>query len=88
MGWTILPGSPSGAVEGAAAGAELLFGFEFELALDADLGFCAQGGRSDWACVKALPAKNSAGAARSKVRSGRKGFIDVKFMRDRQVVDN
>src|SRR6266699_3358053 len=68
VGWTIFPGSTSRAVDGAAVGVELVLDLEFELAAEADLGFCAQGGRSDWASLKALPAKNSAGTVRSKVR--------------------
>ena len=68
MGWTILPGSASGAVDGAVLDAEVVLDLEFELDAEADLGFCAQGGRSDWASLKVLPAKNTTGTARSKVR--------------------
>jgi len=59
----IFPGSPSGAVDGAEVEAEVVLDLEFELALEADLGFCAQGGRSDWASLKVLETRSSAMSA-------------------------
>jgi hypothetical protein len=77
VGWTIFPGSPSGADVGAAVEVEAVLGLEVELAVAVDFGFCAQGGRSDWAWLKAMEAKSSAGMAKSKVEWGRKGVIDI-----------
>jgi hypothetical protein len=49
VGWTIFPGSPSGADVGETVEAALEDVPELgvELAVAGDFGFCAQGGRSD-----------------------------------------
>src|SRR5260370_37011799 len=74
VGWTIFPGPPSGdELEELAPDVEL----EVELALALDFGFCAQGGRSDWSWLNAIPAKSSTGTARSKEKARRKGVIDI-----------
>src|SRR5260370_13477776 len=76
VGWTIFPGSPSGdELEELAPDVEL----EVELALALDFGFCAHGGRSDWSWLNAIPAKSSAGTARSKENARRKGAIDIEI---------
>src|ERR1700674_65912 len=79
VGWTIFPGSPSGDEVEAAVGVEGVLDLEFELALAADFGFRAQGGRSDWSWLNAIPAKSNAGMAKSNVVWGRKDdVIDIR----------
>src|SRR6267378_5522946 len=77
VGWTIFPGSPSGTAMGAAGTEEVVLDLGVELAVAVDFGFCAQGGRSDWAWLKAIPEKSSAGTVSSKAGWGRKGVIDI-----------
>jgi hypothetical protein len=77
VGWTIFPGSPAGEEAEAAAEVEVVLGLEFEFRLDADFGFCAQGGRSGRSWLNAIPAKSSAGAATSQAKCTRKGVIDI-----------
>ena len=67
VGWTIFPGSPSGGDAGDAVEAEAVLDLEVELAVVADFGFRAQGGRSDWSWLNATPAKSIAGTAKSNV---------------------
>src|SRR5258708_7772748 len=66
VGWTIFPGLPCG--EEAAAEVEVVLDLEFELAVDADFGFWAQGGRSGWSWPNAIQAKNNPGTATSQVK--------------------
>ncbi len=65
MGWTIFPGAPVGDELGV------------ELALGPDFCLCAQGGRSDWSWLNAIPAKSSAGTASSEAERGRMGLINI-----------
>src|SRR4029077_1764017 len=44
VGWTIFPGSPSGAEVGGAVGVEEVLGLEDVLEVAVELRFCAQGG--------------------------------------------
>ena len=76
-GWTVFPGSPTGEEAG-----EVDPEAELGLALEPDLGFCAQGGRSGLSWVKAIPAKRSAQAARSKAGRGQKAMcgIDIRML--------
>jgi hypothetical protein len=67
VGWTIFPGSPSGGEAGAAVEVEAVLDLEVELAVAVDFVFRAQGGRSDWSWLNAIPAKSSAGTAKSNV---------------------
>jgi hypothetical protein len=77
VGWTIFPGSPSGDEAGAAVAVEGVLDLEVELTVAVDFGFRAQGGRSDWSWLNAIPAKSRARAARSNVEWGRKDIIDI-----------
>jgi hypothetical protein len=77
VGWTIFPGSPTGDEVGAAVDVEVVLDLEVELAVAVDFGFRAQGGRSDWSWLNAIPAKSNAGTAKSNVGWGRKSVIDI-----------
>jgi hypothetical protein len=77
VGWTIFPGSPSGDEVGAAVAVEVVFDLEDESALAVDFGFRAQGGRSDWSWLNAIPVRSSAGTAKSNAEWGRKDVIDI-----------
>ena len=77
MGWTVFPGSPSGAEEGGVVDVEVVLGLEVELPLAVDLGFCAQGGRSGLSWPNATPARSSTETAKDRVDGGRKGVVGI-----------
>ena len=62
---------------GAVVEVEDVLGLEVELALAVDFGFRAQGGRSDFSWLKAIPATRRAGTVKSKRDWGRRGVIDI-----------
>ncbi len=74
VGWTVFPGSPSGAEVGGAVDVEAGLDLEVGLAL---VDFCAQGGRSGLSWPNATTAMSSAETTRSKVACGRGGVIDI-----------
>src|SRR5260370_25404704 len=78
VGWTIFPGSPSGEVAGTTVEPEVVLALEVELAPAVDLGFRAQGGRSDWSWPKAIPAtRRTETTASGKRDLRRRGVIDI-----------
>ncbi len=65
VGWTIFPGSPVGEEAGA--------GLDFE----ADLDFCAQGGRSGLSWAATVPMKRKVRKVRGTVARKQRGVIDI-----------
>jgi hypothetical protein len=75
-----MPGAPTGEVLGVdevEAGVEL--GVEFELVVELDLVFCAQGGRSGLSWLRAMPVKAKAKTAKHTACRKRWGVIFIGY---------
>src|SRR2546423_3263725 len=78
VGWTVFPGSPSGAEVGDAVDVDVLPGLEVGLPLAVDLDFCAHGGRSGLSWLNATPADRGTKTAKHREAGGRKGVTGIR----------